>query len=794
MRFDTAQQARTPLGRMNGEKLDAPGAGGSLRTSRQQPDGGNPSGKLAGEVLDLLGQLGALLQEHGMAAGGGGNAAGLGDKLGTHDPLLKQLAGKAEDDPPPAYDYGAPPAYSRFDPFPRTGQAQVHKEMLQGTGHHPLQPGVDLRPDNEKTLSVAEMKNINGPDGKKYKLIAGLGNQEGMRDKLKQVVGDFDKDPAALARGEAYLQKIKNMPNPDGTPRSAEDRKSGAMGGIGPDGLIGHNTDMGRLKDSFKGGAHVPDGKAPPIDPQKACEWLNTEETKALYVAQVRVNAEKMLGIGNHRLGPQDKLLPPNEQQLSVAQLKDIDAPEGMGGGKKYKLMANLGNEDGVRDKLKQVVGDFDKDPDAFARGEAYLQKIKQMPRPDGSHLKADVVYNGKMSGVGQDGRIGPDSDMAILKDSLKGGAGVPDDKAPQTLDPAQAYGWLEAEQVNATEKTKVAEQARVKTEKVQGIGNHPLGADDDLVPDHLKGKSVAEIRKDYPVLANLGNQEGVRDKLKQVVGDIDNDPKAFMRGVAYLNKIKNMPNPDGSARPDDVIKNGKMEGATKDGDIRSGTELAILKDSFKGGPGVPDEKAPNPIDKNAAYGWLNQQKTLAHTNDPHVKNGGNFVSPAAVVGQQILNGIADVVDFAGGLVNKTIGKIPGLGKVAGLVTDVVTGGVAGGLRVAGVAAVGGDVKAAGIDMGKDMVQNTVENVVGIVDVTGIGAREVGKFARNELDKAIPTTNDGDKSSASGFENRKPEETKPEETKPEENKPEQNDGNGNGNNGNGSGGGRPRRA
>jgi len=113
-------------------------------------------------------------------------------------------------------------------------EAKLKKETLEGVGNHPLSPEADLRPDNEKNMSVADMKNIDGPDGKKYKLISSLGNQEGMRDKLKEVVGDFDKDPAALARGEAYLQKIKHMPNADGKQPTPEDLKSGSMGGIGP--------------------------------------------------------------------------------------------------------------------------------------------------------------------------------------------------------------------------------------------------------------------------------------------------------------------------------------------------------------------------------------------------------------------------------------------------------------------------------------------------------------------------------------------------------------------------------
>ncbi|WP_124538527.1 hypothetical protein [Piscinibacter terrae] len=336
----------------------------------------------------------------------------------------------------------------------------------------------------------------------------------------------------------------------------------------------------------------------------------------------------------------------------------------------------------------------------------------------------------------------------------------VKDDKPP-----AYAKAKVKTE-APAAEAEPSPEQAKVNQEKLQGIGNHPLGPDDKLLPpsDKRTAQQVLDS-KEGAILKNLGNQEGVRDKLKQTVGDFESDPQAAARGIAYLRKIKNMPNPDGSKRPDDVTQNDKVEGATKDGDIRSGTELAILKDSFKGGPQVPDKDAPATVDKSKAYAWMNSQKALAPTNDPHVKNGGNFVSDAAVIGQKILNGLADVFDFAGKLFSKTIGKIPGLGKIAGFIGDTLAGAAAGGLRVAGVAAVGGDVGAAAKDMGKDMLQNTVENVVGIVDPTGLAAKKVGEEARKGLDQAIPSTNDGDKSKASGYDSQ----SKPQEQKPQNN-------------------------
>lgn len=336
---------------------------------------------------------------------------------------------------------------------------------------------------------------------------------------------------------------------------------------------------------------------------------------------------------------------------------------------------------------------------------------------------------------------------------------------ASQTSAPSSSERTAAPRSVNETAPTATADPAQLKVneEKLKGIGNHPLGPEDDLLPPQEKHLSVAELKnldgengKKYKLMANLGNQEGIRDKLKQVVGDIDNDPKAFARGEAYLQKIKHMPNPDGSARPESIINNGKMEGATKDGDIRSGTELAKLKDSFKGGPHVPDEKAPT-IDKAKAYGWLNEQKALAPTNDPHVKNGGNFISPAQVFFKKVADGIGDVFDFAGRFVKMTVGKIPGLGKLIELGVDMSMSVKAGLSRFVGDAIVGNDLgKSAKENLVKDQLQNLTEGIVGFVDPTGLGAKEVGKLARQGLDDAIPTgPNDGEKASGGASVNEK---------------------------------------
>ena len=233
-------------------------------------------------------------------------------------------------------------------------------------------------------------------------------------------------------------------------------------------------------------------------------------------------------------------------------------------------------------------------------------------------------------------------------------------------------------------------DQAKVNDEKLHGIANHKLGPDDDLLPPDERNKSVSELKdiktadgsQKYGLMANLGNQEGMKDKLKSVVGDVDNDPKAFARGEAYLQKIKHMPNPDGSQRPNDMVNNGKIEGCTKSGDIRSGTEAAALKDSFKGGPQVADKNAPSSIDKGKAYGWLNDQKALSPTNDKHVVNGGNARGDAQVffmnVGENIKKGFKKIGEgfklIGEGIKNFAEGAIHAIGSAVKVVGGALTG------------------------------------------------------------------------------------------------------------------------
>jgi hypothetical protein len=131
-------------------------------------------------------------------------------------------------------------------------------------------------------------------------------------------------------------------------------------------------------------------------------------------------------------------------------------------------------------------------------------------------------------------------------------------------------------------------------------------------------------------LLKNLGNQEGMKDKLKDRYGDWD-DPNRSPQDRAqsaynasrHLGIIKHKSNREGGDRGD-VVDNGKMEGATKDGDIRDGTEMGDLKNSLKDEPPVEqrgDPRAWDTQDKNTSDVLSNPN--LKDTRDPHVRLDG---------------------------------------------------------------------------------------------------------------------------------------------------------------------------
>ena len=139
--------------------------------------------------------------------------------------------------------------------------------------------------------------------------------------------------------------------------------------------------------------------------------------------------------------------------------------------------------------------------------------------------------------------------------------------------------------------------------ERPTGRTRRPVGDD----------RTAEEIIKDNPALANLGNQKDIkREELIKQCGDWtenNKDPES-RANAAYnmakvLNYIDNTQNRKGQERQN--AGDGNIEGITKDGDARRGTEAGMLKDFAEQG-----------------YGSLPQSRQLDQTNDTHVRLDGS--------------------------------------------------------------------------------------------------------------------------------------------------------------------------
>ncbi|WP_244115931.1 hypothetical protein [Burkholderia cepacia] len=126
--------------------------------------------------------------------------------------------------------------------------------------------------------------------------------------------------------------------------------------------------------------------------------------------------------------------------------------------------------------------------------------------------------------------------------------------------------------------------------------------------------RTAQQIIDDNPLLKNLGNQGGIKDNLNKFVGgNMYNDPDQAFKAAALLTNIKSSANRNGDARDPSQVGNGKIDGFTKDGDARRGTEAGRLQDVV-GAAGHP------------GGGWAHLEQTghkLDETSDSHVNLDG---------------------------------------------------------------------------------------------------------------------------------------------------------------------------
>ncbi|HEY4048480.1 MAG TPA: HrpF/NolX family T3SS translocon protein [Acidobacteriaceae bacterium] len=241
--------------------------------------------------------------------------------------------------------------------------------------------------------------------------------------------------------------------------------------------------------------------------------------------------------------------------------------------------------------------------------------------------------------------------------------------------------------------------------------------------------RSADQIVAGNPTLKNLGNQAHVMDNLKKQVGDWT-DPKltpdqranAAYRASEVLNYIKSSNASDGSTRSSSVKDDGRVDGFTKSGDARHGTEAGALKDFGEQG-----------------YGALSQNHALDTTSDKYVNKDGTTKSTAQFVGDQILTGLSDV-EKALSQVASFIGDlhIPLISQIASG-ASVAYQAIGDEADVAKTAIDGGNVKQAQKNAGIDLAETAVgslteipgakQAVKGVVDVAGRAIKQGVKKA-----------------------------------------------------------------
>lgn len=179
--------------------------------------------------------------------------------------------------------------------------------------------------------------------------------------------------------------------------------------------------------------------------------------------------------------------------------------------------------------------------------------------------------------------------------------------------------------------------------------------------------RSADQIINDNPVLKNLGNQKDIKqEELKKQFGDwTANNPDEKGRALAaknmsyFLNNVKALDNREGGDRGD-ISTNGKIEGITKHGDARHGTEAAIVKD-------VAEQGLDKMFPKNGR---------LTTTNDEMVNLNGTNKSGF----QGICLKLGKALAFIPGLSN----VLTGMGRSESTNPwDVIKGGIVGGVKTA---------------------------------------------------------------------------------------------------------------
>jgi hypothetical protein len=353
----------------------------------------------------------------------------------------------------------------------------------------------------------------------KNPLLKNLGNQSGVKDMLKERVGDYEKDADAAYRAVQVLEHIEKL-DANGNRIASKNIDNGKIDGFTSSKEARPNSEAGRLQDFGKEGFSALKGK------------LDNPKT-AGDDKQAKADAEK-LGIKWER---------PEGDDRSAEDILNSNP-----------LLKNLGNQSGVKDMLKEQVGDYETDADAAYRAAQVLQHIEQFDG-DGKRIVGNSVGDGNVNGFTNSREAKPDTEAGRLQDFGKEGFSALKGK----LDDVSAVGD--------------DKKAREEAEKVGIVWERP---EDDK-------RSASDILDDNPLLKNLGNQSGVKDMLKERVGDYETDADAAFRAVQVLDRVT-MYDEKGNARSDKSAYDNDVNGFTKGREAEHGSEAGRLQDFGKQG------------------------------------------------------------------------------------------------------------------------------------------------------------------------------------------------------------------
>lgn len=231
-------------------------------------------------------------------------------------------------------------------------------------------------------------------------------------------------------------------------------------------------------------------------------------------------------------------------------------------------LLRDLGNQSGVRDMLEERVGgDIRTDADAAFRAVQVLEHVERLDE-NGDRIAGKDVDNGRVDGFTKGGDAKHGTEAGRLQDFGKYGFS----NLKGELNDVSSVG-------DDKEAREQAEKAGIKWE----------------LPESDK-RSAQDIIGDSPLLANLGNQSGVKDMLKERVGDFENDANAAYRASQILDRIT-MYDDKGNSLSGSDVSNTSIDGFTKSGEAKHGTEAGRLQDFGKYGfEVIKDVKKPEDI------------------------------------------------------------------------------------------------------------------------------------------------------------------------------------------------------